>query len=173
MLKNLKYCIILLFLVGCSSSKVVYDYDTKTDFSKYKTYHFFEDAGDGLNELDIKRFTNSIDYVLDSLQLKKSETPSFFINVISEKSDVEQDDFGIGIGGGGRNVGIGISTGISFGGKKINELITIDFVDAQSNKLFWQGVLNVKVREKIKPKDRVVLVERIVKKILSNYPPKK
>ena len=173
MLKNLKYCIILLFLVGCSSTKVMYDYDTKTDFSKYKTYHFFEDTGDGLNELDVKRFTRSIDHILDSLQLKKSEAPSFFINVISEKSDVEQDDFGIGIGGGGRNVGIGISTGISFGGKKINELITIDFVDAQSNKLFWQGVLNVKVREKIKPKERVALVEKIVKKILSNYPPKK
>ncbi len=165
--------IIALFLImGCSSSKVVYDYDTKTDFSKYTTYYFFDDVGDGLNELDVKRFTRSIEGVLDSLQIRKSEKPSFFINVISEKSDVVGDDIGVGIGGGGRNVGIGISTGISLGGKKINERITLEFVDSDSNTLFWQGILDVKVREKIKPQDRVVLVDKMVKKILSKYPPK-
>jgi hypothetical protein len=150
----------------------VYDYDTKTNFTKYTTYHFFDDVGDGLNELDVKRFTRSVDAVMDSLQIKKTEKPSFFINVISEKSDVVGDDLGVGIGGGGRNIGIGISTGISFGGKKVNERITIDFVDAASNQLFWQGTLNVKVREKIKPKEREVLVQKLIQKILSKYPPK-
>jgi len=171
MLRNLTFVIVTLILTGCSSSKLVYDYDVKTDFSQYTSYHFFEDVGDGMNELDVKRFTQSIDHILDSIQIKKQEKPSFFINVISEKSEVTQDGIGVGIGGGGRNLGIGISTGISFGGKKINEQITVDFVDAQSNHLFWQGVLRVKVREKMKPKDRVVLVDKIVKKILSNYPP--
>ena len=166
-------CIIVLFLItGCSSSRVVYDYDTKTDFSKYTTFHFFEDAGEGLNELDVKRFTRSIESVLDSLQIRKSDDPSFFINVISEKSDVVGDDVGVGIGGGGGNIGIGISTGITLGGKKINERITLEFVDAASNTLFWQGILDVKLREKIKPEDRVILVNKMVKKILNNYPPK-
>lgn len=165
--------IALFLIMGCSSSKVVYDYDTKTDFSKYTTYHFFDDVGKGLNELDVKRFTRSIEAVLDSLQIQKSEKPRFFINVISEKSEIERDDIGVGIGGGGRNVGIGISTGISFGGKKINERITLEFVDSDSNLLFWQGTLDVKVREKIKPQDRVVLVNEIIKKMLSKYPPKR
>lgn len=172
MFRRFTSIICFFVILGCSSSKVVYDYDTKTNFTKYTTYHFFDDVGNGLNELDVKRFTRSVDAIMDSLQIKKTDKPSFFINVISEKSDVVGDDVGVGIGGGGRNIGIGISTGISIGGNKINERITVDFVDAESNQLFWQGTMNVKVREKIKPKDREELVQNIIQKILSNYPPK-
>lgn len=171
-MKNLKY-IFILVLFGCSSSKVVYDYDGKTDFSQYKTFDFFEDVGDGMNEIDARRFTSHIENQLDSLGLQKKSTPNFYINVISEKSEIANDNVGIGIGSIGRNVGFGISTGIPIGGKKINEKVTIDFVDAKDNQLFWQGILNIKVREKIKPEDRVLLVQDIVKKILEKYPPKK
>ncbi len=160
-------------LFGCSASKVVYDYDVKTNFVEYKTYAFFEDAGDGLNELDVKRFARAIEHELDSLGLQKSSTPDFFINFISEKRELpKNNNVGIGVGGG-RNVGIGISTGISFGGNKINERITIEFVSFANNQLFWEGLLNAKVREKIKPEEREQLVNELVKKILSKYPPSK
>lgn len=158
--------------MSCSTSKVIYDYDVKTDFSAYKTYSFFEDVGEGLNELDVKRFTRSIEGYLDSLGLKKVDKPDFYIHVISEKRDAPRNNsVGIGIGGG--NVGFGVSTGISIGGKKINERIAIDFVASNNNELFWQGVINAKVREKIKPKDREILIHDLIKKILSKYPPKK
>jgi hypothetical protein len=175
-MKYLKYLFVFLFM-SCSSSKVIYDYDVKTDFSKYKTYSFFEDVGDGLNEIDAKRFTRSIERYLDSLGLKKVEKPDFYINVVSEKSDVPRNNnVGIGVGsGGGRRggVGLGISTGISIGGNKINEKIAIDFVDAGSNQLFWQGIVNAKVKEKINPREREVFVNDLVKKILSKFPPSK
>ena len=170
-MKNLKY-IVLFLIFGCSSSKVVYDYDVKTDFSKYKTYDYFEDVGDGLSELDIKRFARAVNYHLDSLGINQNEKPDFYINIISEKNEVQGNGIGIGLGTGGRNVGVGVSTGITLGGKKFDETITVDFVNAD-NQLFWQGALTVKAREKIKPKERVVLVERIINQILSNYPPKK
>ena len=73
-MKNLKY-IVLFILVGCSSSKVVYDYDVKTDFSKYKTYDYFEDVGNGLSELDVKRFIRAVNYRLDSLGINQNESP--------------------------------------------------------------------------------------------------
>lgn len=171
-MKNLKYVLVLL-LFGCSTSKVVYDYDIRTDFSKYKTYDYFEDVGEGLNELDVKRFSRSMETYLNSLGINRNEKPNFYINIISEKSEIVGDGIGIGIGTGGRNVGVGVSTGITLGGKKLNERITIDFVDAENNKLFWQGVLDIKVREKIKPEDRVILVNNIISRILSRYPPKK
>ena len=163
----------LLVIVGCSSSKVTYDYDAKTDFTKFKTYSFFEDVGEGLNEIDAKRFVASIENYLDSLGLKKVEKPDFYINVVSEKAELpKNNNVGIGVGGGGRNSGISISTGILFGGNKIREKITIDFVESSNNKLFWQGILNAKVREKIKPEDREILVDQIIIKILNKYPPK-
>ena len=64
MWRNLRYVFIVL-LFGCSSSKVIYDYDLKSDFSQYKTFLFFADAGKGLNELDLKRFKRSIESELD------------------------------------------------------------------------------------------------------------
>lgn len=168
-MKYFKY-IFLLVIVGCSSSKVVYDYDVETDFSKFKTYSFFEDAGDGLNDIDAKRFMESIGKHLDSLGFKKVEKPDFYINIVSEKAEIpKNNNVGIGVGG---NSGLSISTGVFFGGNKIREKITIDFVESSNNKLFWQGILNAKVREKIKPEDRETLVDQMVSKILNRYPPK-
>ena len=171
-MKLLKY-IVVLFFVSCTGAKPVYDYNVKTDFSQYTTYHYFDDVGEGLNPLDVKRFKRSIDKYLDSIGIKKAEQPHFFINVISEKTEILQDDnFGIGIGGGNRNVGVGVSTGIPLGGKKFNERITIDFVDASDNKLFWQAFIDVRVKERYKPLERVALVEKIIQRILRGYPPK-
>lgn len=171
MWRNLKY-VLLLICVGCGASKVVYDYDVKTDFSKFKTYHYFEDAGKGLNQLDVKRFARVIDPHLDSLGIKKVERPDFFINIISEKTPVQRDGLGLGVGGGSGNIGVGVSTSFQFGGAQIDEEVTIDFVDASNNQLFWQGVLRVRVRERMKPEERVKIVRRVVRKILENYPPK-
>lgn len=173
-MKFLKLFVVALLLASCSSSKVVYDYDSKTDFSKYKTYAFFEDVGDGLNELDVKRFVSAVEKNLDSLGFQKAENPDFYINVISEKSEIPKNNsVGVGVGSGGRNSGISISTGVFFGGNKINEKITIDFVASSSNKLFWQGFLHAKVKEKIKPEERILWVNGVVNKILRKYPPKK
>ena len=168
-MKYFRY-IFLLVTVGCSSSKVAYDYDEGTTFSKYKTYGFFEDAGEGLNDIDAKRFMESVGKHLDSLGFRKVEKPDFYINIVSEKAEIpKNNNVGIGVGG---NSGLSISTGIFFGGNKIKEKITIDFVESSNNKLFWQGVLNAKVKEKIKPEDRETLVGQMVSKILNKYPPK-
>jgi hypothetical protein len=172
MMRKLTYLLIFL-CIGCSSSKVLYDYDLKTDFSKFKTYHYFDDAGEGMNQLDVKRFKRVIDPYLDSLGIKMADQPSYFINIISEKTPVVRNNIGFGIGGGGRNGGVGISTNTQFGGAQVDETITIDFVDASNNKLFWQGVRKVRVKERMKPEDRVLLVEKVVNQILANYPPKK
>lgn len=164
-------CFLLLIIIGCSPSKVIYDYDMKTDFSNFKTYSFFEDAGNGLNEIDTKRFITSVEKYLDSLGFKKTVNPSFYINIVSEKTELPNNS-NVGVGVGGGNPGVSISTGIFFGRNKIRERITIDFVRSSNNKLFWQGILNTKVKEKIKPEGREALVNQIIAKILNKYPPK-
>lgn len=166
--------IFLFFFISCSSSKVIYDYDETTNFTQYKTFDFFEDAGKGLSQLDIKRVTNEVTKSLKSKGMFMSNTPDMYINIISKKKVLaSRSSVGIGLGTGGRNVGFGISGGIPIGSKKINEELLIDFVDGKTNQLIWQGISNNKLKENASPDDKRVYYGKVIIKMLSNYPPKK
>ena len=172
-MKYLSFLAVLLF-VACASPKVVYDYDTKTNFSKFKSYSFFEDAGEGFNEFDKKRIEEAIQQELKVKNLQRNDSiPDFYINYLGKQTESnERNTIGVGIGGGG-NVGFGISGGIPIGGKKINQELTIDFVEGQNNTLFWQGIANKNIKEKTSPEERKIFFGSVVKKIISGYPPKK
>lgn len=69
-MKNFKY-LLLLFIVACSSPRIVYDYDTDVNFKQYKTFNFFDDVGEGLNKFDVERITNEIKVNLENKELNK------------------------------------------------------------------------------------------------------
>ena len=172
-MKNLKY-LFLALLMGCSTSKVMTDYDDDINFTEFKTFAFFEDVGKGLNELDIKRATLIMTTELNKLGLQESETPDFFINIISNITEVNNTNtIGIGVGSGGRNGGFGVSGGIPIGGKKMNEELIVEFVNANDNTLFWEAILNSTIKEKRKPEEKEIHFQEIITKILEKYPPKK
>lgn len=171
-MKQLKY-LFLFVLLSCSSTKVVYDYDSQTNFTAYKTFNFFEDAGKGLNELDVKRVTNELTYKLKTKGMRLSETPDIYINFLSKESASERrNTIGVGIGGGG-NVGFGISGGIPIGSKKINQELIVDFVESKNNELVWQGIANSEIKERTSPEERLAHYKKIIIEILKGYPPKK
>ena len=166
--------VLLIVCIGCSAPKVVYDYDSKTNFSKYKTFNFFEDAGEGVSELDKKRIERVI---VDKLKLQgvtqAKDNPSFYINFLSKKVKVDdRPRIGVGIGGGG-NVGFGISGGIPVGNRELKMQLTVDFVEAANNQLFWQGIVDKKVKENTSPQERDVFFNEVLTKVLEGYPPKK
>jgi len=172
-MKYYKY-FFLLVIIGCSSSKIAYDYDSQTDFNQYKTFNFFEDAGKGLNELDIKRVTYEITAALKAKGMQLTENPDMYINILSEEREsLNRNTIGVGLGSGGRNVGFGISGGIPIESRKINQQLTIDFVESKYNQLIWQGISNSEIKEKTTPEERRVYYQKLIQKIMSNYPPKK
>ncbi|MGB0879429.1 MAG: DUF4136 domain-containing protein [Polaribacter sp.] len=172
-IRNLKF-VFLVFLMSCSSSKVITDYDIETDFSKFTTFEFYEDNGDSLNELDVKRITSAIQQQLEIVGFEKEIEPHFFIYFDAKTSEKQNNNtIGIGIGGGGRNGGIGISGGIPIGSKKLNEEINIKFIEATSNELFWEGSLISTIKTKRTPKERTLYLQEVIKKIISKYPPNK
>lgn len=172
-MKFLKY-LFLLVIIGCSSSKVVSDYDSQTDFTQYKTFNFFEDVGEGLNELDKKRITNALTAELEAKGMQFADTPDFYINVISkEQESLNRNTIGIGIGSGGRNGGFGISGGIPIGNRKIDQKLMVDFVESKNNELIWQGMLHTEFREKASPEEKNTHYKKVIAKIISKYPPKK
>ncbi|CAM1361445.1 conserved exported protein of unknown function [Tenacibaculum soleae] len=172
-MKQIKY-LLLIVLLGCSSAKVAYDYDSQTNFTAYKTFNFFGDAGKGLNELDVKRITNEITKGLQQKGMTLSENPDMYVNIISNKNtSTKRNRIGIGLGSGGRNVGFGISGGIPIESKKINEELIVDFVASKNDELLWQGVLNGEMKERSSPQEKKAHYKKVIEKILMNYPPKK
>lgn len=171
-MKRVSYFLLLL-LMSCSTSKVIVDYDSKTDFTQFKTFDFYEDNGESLNELDVRRITSSIEEKLVTLGFQQSQNPDFFIYFDAKSFEKQNNNtIGIGVGTGGRSGGIGISGGIPIGGKKLEEDISIRFIEAASNELFWEGSLTSTIKEKRTPEARVLHFKEIVAKILQNFPPK-
>ncbi|WP_350293627.1 DUF4136 domain-containing protein [uncultured Croceitalea sp.] len=149
-----------------------YDYDKATDFSNYATYNYFEDMESGLSQLDEKRLLDILDSTLQAKGYLLSEEPEFLINI---KSFVFQsnsgNNVGVGVGGGGRNVGGGLSIGIPVGNSGIQRQILFDFVDANKNSLFWQADTQSGFRDNAAPIDREEQLKRVVAKAFSKYPP--
>ncbi|MGB1041944.1 MAG: DUF4136 domain-containing protein [Tenacibaculum sp.] len=171
-MKHLKY-LFLLLLIGCSSTKVTYDYDNQINFKTYKTFNFFEDVGKGLSALDVKRVTSELAKILEQKEMRFSENPDILINIMVKESKVaRRNTIGVGIGGGG-NIGIGISGGIPIGSRKINQELVVDFVEREDNQLIWQGIANSEHKESMKPKEKEVYYQNILAKIFKAYPPKK
>ena len=163
----------LVLLMGCSAPKVVTDFEDTTDFSGYKTYGFYQNAGNGLNDLDVKRLIKIIDTTLQQKGLEFSDTPDFYIDFSSKKSDeLPRTSLAIGFGNVGFNRAYGVSGGIPVGNKKVLEIIKIEFLTAKNEQLFWQAFLESKVKEKRTPKEKELYFQEIISKILSAYPPK-
>jgi uncharacterized protein DUF4136 len=171
-MKTLKIFILVLLATSCATIRVNYDYEKSTDFSKYKTYNYYQDIETGMNELDTKRLLAAIDTNLQSKGLTLSETPDFFINVqSSEFQESQRNTVGVGLGGGGHNVGGGLSLGIPIGQSNINRQIIIDFIDENKGGLFWQAVTESSYNPKASPEKRELSLNNIVEKVLANYPP--
>ena len=172
-MKKIKF-ILLFVLMSCSTSKVFIDYDSKADFLKFNTFDFYEDNGNNLNDFDVKRITSIIEKKLEDAGLNYSQKPDFFIYFDTKTTENQNNNtIGIGLGTGGRNGGIGVSGGIPIGSKKLDEEISIRFINAISNDLFWEASLTSTIKEKRTPEERIIHLQKVISEILSNYPPKK
>lgn len=171
-MKTLKFLFVLLLSTSCGVT-VDYDYDSKTDFTKYKTYNYFSDIKSGLSELDAKRFYNALDKAMAAKGMIKSDTPDFYLDFkSSEFQENSRSTVGVGLGGSGRNVGGGISIGIPVGTAKVNRRIVVEFVDDNNTGMFWQAVTESSINPNAKPEQREAHFVELVTKMLSKYPPK-
>ncbi len=172
-MKHLLPIFFLVFFVSCSAVKVSYDYDKETDFSTYSTYNYYPEMDTGLSELDTRRLLRAIDSTLRGKGFLLSEEPEFFIGIVSRSFQAPRNNtVGVGIGGGGRNVGGGMSIGLPVGTANIKREIQFDFVDSQKDELFWQAVTESSLRENSSPQEREKKLKALVVKAFEKYPPK-
>jgi hypothetical protein len=166
--------ILCFLLLSCSSLRVDYDYDPGTDFTSYQSYNYYPDMQTGLSELDTRRLLSALDSVLLSKGFRATEEPDFLINIESRENRTPRNNsVGVGLGGGGRNVGGGVSIGLPIGQPAREREILFDFIDSQRDVLFWQGIVSSDLREYATPLERERQMRAIAVKVLSKYPPRK
>lgn len=173
-MKQVFFLIGTLVLVSCGPSVYV-DYEKSQDFSEFTTYQFYPDIDSGLNELDDKRIKKAIDSVLQARNFTRTDYNRFYINFYAkEQLSNSRNSIGIGIGGGGRNGGVGVSGGIPIGGRVVNQQLTIDFVDASMGQaLVWQVVVDGELKESATPQQKEAYYYAVIQKALKKFPPKK
>lgn len=172
-MKFFKTCFLIVLMTSCAPIYVNYDYEKQHDFTKYKTYNYYSDLETGLSELDTKRLLNAMDEALKVKGFTLSSTPDLFINITSSEFQESQNStVGVGVGGGGRNVGGGISIGIPIGQQNVNRQIVFDFIDENGIGLFWQAVCESSFKPNAKPEQSESRLKAIVDKVLAGYPPK-
>lgn len=148
------------------------DYDEKADLSSYQTYDYFIVKDNGFNDLDIKRVKKALDSYLEEKGISPKKIPDFSINFYAETYTVEnQNNIGVGIGGGNRGFGGGVSSGIPINTSRDMIAFTVEFIDALNNELFWQCVVETKIRDTTNPTERQNFINEIVQKALEKYPP--
>ena len=173
-MKIFKYLFLLIFIASCNAPQAVYDYDEQANFSTYRSYGIYPDLRTGLSQLDERRLIESIDRAMRSKQLSASEDPDLLLNIYSEEFRKESDSrLGIGVGGTGRNVGVGVSGGIPIGGTETYLRLTFDLIDANTNALVWQAVVESMFDLDASPEMRQQKFDAIVEKALKGYPPKR
>jgi hypothetical protein len=135
--------LILLAITSCSSIRVTTDFDSKVDFSQYKTYAFHKSGIDKveISDLDKRRILRAIDTELSKKGMTKSETPDLLVNIFTkerERVDVNQFNSGWGYGWGwGWNPYMwGGQTYIS---TSTEGVLFIDLIDNKKKELVWQG----------------------------------
>lgn len=173
-MKKVLVLFLMVVMSSCAPIYVNYDYERGADFNKYKAYNYYSDLETGLSELDTKRLLNMLDSQMRAKGFILSESPDFYVNVVSsEYENANRNTVGVGVGGGGRNAGGGISIGLPIGQPKMNREIVFEFIDEDGIGLFWQAVSESGFNQNASPEKREMRLSKIVAKVLLGFPPEK
>lgn len=172
-----KYILLLLAsatlaLTSCSPFQVKSDYAETANFNMYKSYKLRIDDLK-LNDIDKDRVLNEVSKQLQMKGLSVSDNPSLIVNVKANYKKI-QDIQGIrpyGMYGWGGSFGWGIGMNRTWTSNYNQGALIIDMIDAQTQKLVWQGIgSGISVDS---PKAKQKQIPEIVREIMENYPPNK
>ena len=174
MMKHILMLLLIVVISSCSPIYVNYDYEKGIDFKKYITYNYYSDLETGLSELDTNRLLKVLDFQMQANGYSLSETPDFYVNIVSSQYETaNRSSVGVGVGGGGGNVGGGISIGLPIGQPKMTREIVFEFIDEDGIGLFWQAVSESGFNPNSSPEKREMRLSKIVNKVLLGFPPEK
>lgn len=171
----------VIFITACGSTvKVTTDYDKQNEFSKYKTFAFYQltDKGPGLSQLNQNRIINAIKgEMIKKGFTENTSNPDILINataIVKEKKEVSATTSYYGYRGYYRPYawGPGYTGSTTYDVYEYKDgSLVIDIVDAASKQLVWQGTGNKEIDVPLKNADTEI--PAAVTKIMAGFPPGK
>jgi Domain of unknown function (DUF4136) len=159
---------------------VRYNYDSGANFSSYKTYNWVDNPNaEKLSDLADRQFKAAMDAELAKKGLAKvdSDDANLYISyqtALQQEKQYTSYNSGWGYGPGWRGYG---GTGITTGQTATIHIgaIDLDLYDAAKKQLVWEGTASKVIDPKAKPDKQQKNLEKVVAKLLKNYPspPKK
>jgi len=169
---------IILFWASCSTLKINHDYDTRTDFSPYKSFAWAQAPKEIVgsprarlladNPMLDRRIKNAVSDQLVSkgFQQANNNPDLLIVYHVGLKDRINVSNWGYRYGpywGPGRVDVYGYREGT----------LVIDFVDAKKKELIWRGIAQKALSEKRFPESRERELNNIIKRLLTKFPPKK
>jgi len=173
-----------LLLASCASGPAIEtDYDHEVDFTKYRTYGFFNPMGiENPNYSSIygSIFREAIGKEMDSRGYTRSDNPDLLINVsgrLQEKTKVTTTSdpymaggyygYRRGMYGAWGGYGYGTTTHVS---NYTEGTVNVDIVDRAAKRMVWEGVAVGRVKEDRTNEQRRQAIQAGIKEMFAAYP---
>jgi len=173
-----------LLLAGCASGPAIEtDYDHTVDFSKYKTYGFFNPMGienPSYSSIYGSIFREAIGKEMDSRGYRQSDNPDLLINVsgrLQDKTKVTTTadpymaggyyGYRRGMYGAWGGYGYGTTTHVS---NYTEGTVNVDIVDRAAKRMVWEGVAVGRVHEDRTADQRRQAIFSGIKEMFAAYP---
>jgi hypothetical protein len=166
-------------LAGCTSMRVITDYDPDADLTQLQTWAWLpvDDAKSGDPRIDNSlvdaRVRNAVNTTLTTKGYRKVEVDAadFLVHYrVGLDKKLQVDTYYTGYGGGYRGWygGVGTETRV----REYEEgTLLLDILDPKKQQLVWQGSTSARVSERSTPEDREARISAAVNAILAKFPP--
>jgi len=172
-------------LTACATYRVRFDYDTRAEFSTYKTFNWYaasplaKDKGVAVdNPIMDRRVAAAVEQELVNKGFRREAAadPDFLVTyypIWQEKTYQTATHLGWGSWGFRPHFGIGIGTTVAREQRYKEGTIVLEIVDFKTNQMVWQAAAEGALTELRNPEDADQVVNGAVKKLLEKFPPTK
>ncbi len=179
--------VLLVWLSGCSTLSVNYDYNEKTDFQTYRTFDW-QPFPENINKdtLNRDRFVNAVNLDLNAKGFTQSTTGADFLIAthFGKQDQVQVTDWGYSYapvnhyrGYGYLHPGLASYPGALSTHNRVSVYeyeegtLILDFIAADTKTLIWRATAKAVVNPESSPEKQTEKINNAVNEILKDFPP--
>ena len=178
-MKNLVLIMLVAAAASCSPLTVSYDYDKDANFSGYKTYGYSEDSNNldtAANPFFKERVMRAVDREMTERGYQKSDDPDLLVDLHVKREEKQNatasTDYPIGYWPWRYGYATGFTTTRINYNEYVEGTLFINIVDAEKEKIIWQGRGTKTLDHNLTPEKREKNVNEAVDLIFEKYPAK-